>query len=78
MRISYFYRKGSRCSSIAVGTPRKTPNILRLLMKLRADHENCPSTIRNTKSDLGNDVNPSTPRFSKLGPKNTVRCLDVF
>lgn len=78
MRVSYFYRKGSRYSSIAVGALRKTPNVLRLLMKLRAGHENCPAAVRNTRSDLGNDVNPSIPRSSKLGPKNTEGCLDVF
>lgn len=78
MRISYFYRKGSSYSSIAVGATRKSPDVPRLLIKLRADHENCPTTIRNNRLDFGNDVNPSIPRSSKLGPKNTEGCLDIF
>lgn len=78
MRISYFYRKGSSYSSIAIGATRKTPNVLRLLIKSRAGHENCPTAIRNNRSDFGNYVNPSIPRSSKLGPKKPEGCLDVF
>lgn len=78
MRISYLYGKGSSYSSTASGATRKKPNVLRLLMELRADHENYPTTVRNRRSDFGSDINRSIPKSSKSGPKNAEGCLDVF